>query len=202
MSNLYEILEVSEKASNEVIEKAYKVLAKKHHPDLQVPEKRKTSEEKMKQINDAYDTLINTDKRSEYDEDLARERQRKKIEEENRIRNSQNINRGTNQNIVRKVYSNQNVNNSYKTPNNADENKIRRQYVKAYNKEVRRIKIEMKLKKIRDLSITIGIMILIAIILWVLPPTRKMLIEFYENNFVVKFFVDLIVNLIKSFSFK
>ena len=32
---LYEILEVSEKASQEVIEKAYKVLVKKYHPDLQ-----------------------------------------------------------------------------------------------------------------------------------------------------------------------
>ena len=37
MSNitLYEILEVSEKASKEIIEKAYRVLAKKYHPDLQ-----------------------------------------------------------------------------------------------------------------------------------------------------------------------
>ena len=30
---LYDILEVSEKASKEVIEKAYRVLAKKYHPD-------------------------------------------------------------------------------------------------------------------------------------------------------------------------
>ena len=35
MITLYEILEVSENASIEVIEKAYKVLAKKYHPDLQ-----------------------------------------------------------------------------------------------------------------------------------------------------------------------
>lgn len=32
---LYEVLEVSENASTEIIEKAYKVLAKKYHPDLQ-----------------------------------------------------------------------------------------------------------------------------------------------------------------------
>lgn len=32
---LYEVLEVSENASKEIIEKAYKVLAKKYHPDLQ-----------------------------------------------------------------------------------------------------------------------------------------------------------------------
>ena len=33
MKNYYEILEVSENASSEVIERAYKVLAKKYHPD-------------------------------------------------------------------------------------------------------------------------------------------------------------------------
>lgn len=35
MKTLYEILEVSENASKEIVEKAYKVLAKKYHPDLQ-----------------------------------------------------------------------------------------------------------------------------------------------------------------------
>mgnify|MGYP004462013251 CR=1 FL=1 len=34
-TTLYELLEVSENASKEIIEKAYKVLAKKYHPDLQ-----------------------------------------------------------------------------------------------------------------------------------------------------------------------
>ena len=37
-NTLYEILEVSENASPEVIEKAYKILVKKYHPDLQPPE--------------------------------------------------------------------------------------------------------------------------------------------------------------------
>ena len=34
MRNYYEILEVNSKASKEVIEKAYKVLVRKYHPDL------------------------------------------------------------------------------------------------------------------------------------------------------------------------
>ena len=34
MKNYYQILEVNENASYEVIEKAYKVLAKKYHPDI------------------------------------------------------------------------------------------------------------------------------------------------------------------------
>lgn len=57
MNTLYEVLEVSENASAEVIEKAYKVLVKKYHPDLQSPENRLASEKKMKEINEAYDIL-------------------------------------------------------------------------------------------------------------------------------------------------
>ncbi|MBO6244107.1 MAG: DnaJ domain-containing protein, partial [Clostridia bacterium] len=35
MKNYYEILEINENASQEIIEKVYKVLVKKYHPDLQ-----------------------------------------------------------------------------------------------------------------------------------------------------------------------
>lgn len=91
MSNLYEILEVSEKASKEVIEKAYRVLAKKYHPDLQVQEEKQNAEKKMKQINEAYDILSNEEKRKEYDRTLAEERERKKeIEKQEQSQNQYN----------------------------------------------------------------------------------------------------------------
>ena len=41
MKNYYEILEVNENASKEVIDKAYKVLAKKYQPDLQEEKNKK-----------------------------------------------------------------------------------------------------------------------------------------------------------------
>lgn len=50
MKNLYEILEVSETASKEIIEKAYKTLAKKYHPDLQETADKEKAEEMMKKI--------------------------------------------------------------------------------------------------------------------------------------------------------
>ena len=50
MDTLYDILEVSRKASKEVIDKAYKTLAKKYHPDLQTSENREYAEEMMKKI--------------------------------------------------------------------------------------------------------------------------------------------------------
>ena len=85
-STYYEILEVSEKASNEVIEKAYKVLAKKYHPDLYSGKEKSFAEEKMKEINYAYEVLGNEEKRNAYDAELARNR-----EEEQRRRKEQNI---------------------------------------------------------------------------------------------------------------
>lgn len=61
-ADYYEILEVSPNASEEVIEKAYKTLAKKYHPDgLQ------GNAEWFKAINDAYTTLSHTSKRQQYD---------------------------------------------------------------------------------------------------------------------------------------
>ena len=70
MKNYYEILEVDKKASPEVIEKAYKTLVKKYHPDLQDGEKQSEYEEKMKIINEAYSVLTDDYKKANYDEQL------------------------------------------------------------------------------------------------------------------------------------
>ena len=57
MKNYYEILEVDRNASKEIIEKAYKTLAKKYHPDVQEQNLKNIAEEKMKLINEAYSVL-------------------------------------------------------------------------------------------------------------------------------------------------
>lgn len=67
--NYYEVLGVSETATNKEIKKAYKVLVKKYHPDVFKGEK-SFAEEKIKQINEAYDTLIETSLRQKYDKSL------------------------------------------------------------------------------------------------------------------------------------
>lgn len=55
--NPYELLGVKPNSSNEEIKKAYKKLAKKYHPD--VNQGSKESEEKFKEIGQAYQKLIN-----------------------------------------------------------------------------------------------------------------------------------------------
>ena len=67
MKNFYEILEVNENASLEVIEKAYRVLAKKYHPDAWPPDKVYWAEDRFKEITEAYQTLSNDFLRHEYD---------------------------------------------------------------------------------------------------------------------------------------
>lgn len=58
MTNPYEVLGVSENASDEEIKKAYRRLAKQYHPDNYTDNPLKElADEKMKQINDAYDTI-------------------------------------------------------------------------------------------------------------------------------------------------
>tara|TARA_A100001011_G_scaffold19900_1_gene20245 strand:- start:9989 stop:10834 length:846 start_codon:yes stop_codon:yes gene_type:complete len=61
MKNYYDILGVSEDASNLQIKRAFKEIAKKEHPD------RGGDEAKFKEANEAYDTLKDTRKRQEYD---------------------------------------------------------------------------------------------------------------------------------------
>ena len=68
--NYYEILEVDRNASPEIIEKAYKTLAKKYHPDLQDDSHKKEAEETFKMINEAYETLSNPEQKSLYDQKL------------------------------------------------------------------------------------------------------------------------------------
>ena len=65
--NYYQILEVDKNASPEVIEKAYKTLVKKYHPDLQQDSDKSTSEETIKKINEAYEVLSDKSKRENYD---------------------------------------------------------------------------------------------------------------------------------------
>ena len=61
----YEILGISKTATEAEIKSSYRTLAKKYHPDLNPnnPE----AELKFKEVSEAYEILINADKRAAYD---------------------------------------------------------------------------------------------------------------------------------------
>jgi len=63
--DLYRILGVSRKASDDEIKKAYRRLARRYHPDRNPDDSK--AEEKFKEVQGAYDTLSDRAKREEYD---------------------------------------------------------------------------------------------------------------------------------------
>ena len=137
MKNYYELLEVSENASSEVIEKAYKTLVKKYHPDLQPENKKKEAENKIKEINEAYEILSNSVKKSNYDNELKLEKKQKeqaKYANFNQTQNrqstkntySQNNYSNTNYNYTsgyNNTYSNNVNSNNYNTTNTQNSHK-------------------------------------------------------------------------------
>lgn len=156
--NYYEILEVNKNASPEIIEKAYKTLVKKYHPDLQDNNLKAEYEEKIKLINEAFEVLSNSEKRKNYDlnlkqtefsvedyNNLINENLKLKNEinylKNNLINYKNNINNNINNNFNNKINENlnyndinkNNLNNNKNINNNYSEN-IRQKYNEAINK--------------------------------------------------------------------
>ena len=64
-NDYYETLGVARDATPEAIKKAYRALARKHHPDVNPGDK--TAEKRCKEVQQAYDILSDPEKRSLYD---------------------------------------------------------------------------------------------------------------------------------------
>ncbi len=187
MKNYYEILEVDKNASEEVIEKAYKTLAKKYHPDLQ---NNSDCQDKMRQINEAYEILSNDFKRREYDEKIKRqsvsiEEYNKIIQENNRLKQD-----------LQKVTSTNNISNL----NQIDSLQFARRYYSKIRKkseqpqiQYNRKKINISFEKIKRLIIYILILFGIGILLATIPVSRNFFINLYNNNTAIKLIVNIII---------
>ncbi|HEY8665320.1 MAG TPA: DnaJ domain-containing protein, partial [Tepidisphaeraceae bacterium] len=62
----YEVLGVPRTATQDEIRKAHRKLARQHHPDMN--KGNKASEEKFKEVQEAYDVLSDEQKRRNYDQ--------------------------------------------------------------------------------------------------------------------------------------
>lgn len=125
MKNYYETLEVDVKASKEIIDKAFKVLAKRYHPDTQDENKKEWAEARFKEINEAYETLSNPDKKENYDAQLEYEEHSRYVdllmqkedleilvkELQTKLNQYTNTNVNTNINTTKTNYSNVTANN-------------------------------------------------------------------------------------------
>lgn len=64
----YEVLGITKNASAEDIKKAYRKLAREHHPDMVKDTDKKHAEERFKEINEAYQVLGDSEKKKMYDQ--------------------------------------------------------------------------------------------------------------------------------------
>lgn len=221
METLYDILEVSRKASKEIIEKAYKTLAKKYHPDVQSAEDKANAEEMMKKINHAYDVLSDDERRREYDRRL--EEQEAQKEQGERISNNYNSYTNNpenmNYNNQNNIYNQQaytNNSNNWKNENQSkdwrddfanlsekEQKKVIKQIRKEAGEEYRkqyeayfrnlgfRIKHRWTFKDFLVILLVITILLFIIYVLWLIPSTHEVLAEIYEENFFIKLIVDI-----------
>ena len=227
LKNYYEILEINEKASQEIIEKVYKVLVKKYHPDLQENAETKAKyEEKIKQINEAYDVLSDKQKRKEYDAKLELEKQ-KQESYSRKINNSNNVqsNNINNNSAPNSQYTNMNYNsanrqtnsNSYNNQFEQEQQKAQEQFEKqfqqnyqnavnkayhdAYVQDLKNRGYRIKYKKTKKdyLRSLIALLITIGIMALVfqLPFVKKYFNDLYNNNSAFKGFIDFLGNIFK-----
>lgn len=73
MPDYYKTLEVDPQASQEVIEKAYKALSLKYHPDKHPAENKDAATRQWIKIREAYEVLSDAKRRASYDEQRKRE---------------------------------------------------------------------------------------------------------------------------------
>lgn len=213
MKNYYEILEVNETASQEVIERVYKLLAKKYHPDMNL-DNPKESEEKFKEVTTAYETLSNPDKRKKYDEELAYERKQK----ENSSYNEAQAYTTYSNNIVYDEPS-YDTEHQQSTSNKQDikqqkknieqmakqqakeqarqEYEAQRAYNDAYYKALEDMGYTIVYKKtFKDylrIILTIIVMAIVLFGIWQIPSVQKSMIEAYENSGMLKNIIDSII---------
>lgn len=219
MKNYYEILEVDKKASSEVIDKVYKILVKRYHPDLQKGEKRKEYEEKLKEVNEAYDILSNDYKKTIYDKQLENTmisiKEYEKVVRENEkleiiIEELRNKNQFNNTNVE---YNNSNIdtNNLKYNDDNTIYNigrivkeDIKRATKHVHNKTYKQPyvgnNIKYKIKYNHDAKYYIKffgciiICIMMFALIYQIPIVKRFCIQLYEENLVIKTIVNIFKN--------
>jgi curved DNA-binding protein CbpA len=67
MKDYYKILQVHPEASLDVMNNAYRTLVRQYHPDLYHTHRKDHMNDKMREINEAYQVLSNPHTRADYD---------------------------------------------------------------------------------------------------------------------------------------
>lgn len=198
--NYYEILEVDKNASKEIIDKAYKTLAKRYHPDLQTQEGKEQKEELMKKVNEAYDVLSDENKRTAYNQQLASQNvsmdEYQKILLENELLKQQletaRQNIQNNRVYQQNTYSNEQRNT---TPNVGQQTNFtaNQPYQNPYVQTRRQYRTRRRLtfkQLIKIIGVIVGVILLCALI-YQIPPVKEYFNNMYEENIFFKALVNI-----------
>ena len=138
--NYYEILQIDKNASKEIMDKAYKTLIKKYHPDLQQGKIKEQYEEIIKEINEAYEILSDNEKRQEYNKiieknSISQENFEKLYTENQQLKQELN---NTYSYITQHYYNNKNTENniSNNIPNKISDDDINSIYEQRINEAI------------------------------------------------------------------
>ena len=79
----------------------------------------------------------------------------------------------------------------------------RRKYLEAYDNYLRSLGYKVKYRwtwqKVKKLLISIIVLIIVGACLWFIPPTKRYIIQMYEENFIIKMIVDIVISIVESF---
>lgn len=204
--NYYDILQVNKNASSEIIEKAYKVLAKKYHPDLQPAENKDEAEDILKEINEAYEVLSNTEKRQSYNASLLREEQQKQQEQTSygyekkadNVKTSSTSSQQSQQQYSPNNYQTEQQSQAYQEQLRQARQKA---YYDAYIQDLKnrgyKIRYKKSFKDYVKTLIAIVLTVLVLFLIYQIPFVKNLFADLYKENEIFHFLVDVIINFFK-----
>lgn len=210
----YDILEVSRYATDEVINRAHKVLVKRYHPDVQKDsESRKKAAEEMVKVNEAYEVLSDKDKKAKYDKKLELEEQRKNMQNSsNRYstyntnnrsskKNNSNINRNAGQNVNQSMVNIQNnqaeeeierQRRLIEMQGDAIRENMRQQYYNQLRSMGYTIKEPFSWKKAKRIAILIIALIVINFLIFNIPFLANLMSDLEFSNPILAIFIRIL----------
>ncbi len=210
----YDILEVSRYATDEVINRAHKVLVKRYHPDVQKDsESRKKAAEEMVKVNEAYEVLSDKDKKAKYDKKLELEEQRKNMQNSsngygvyntnNRSskKNNSNINRNAGQNVNKSMVNIQNnqaeeeierQRRLIEMQGDAIRENMRQQYYNQLRSMGYTIKEPFSWKKAKRIVILIIALIVINFLIFNIPFLANLMSDLEFSNPILAIFIRIL----------
>lgn len=218
MKTFYDILKVKQNATQEEILNSYYKLEKKYSNNNEILKKLQIAKEVLtnSDARNNYDKKLEEIKQNELisninnntiNYNIKKQEDEKRIEEKSKqmeIENEKNILKQKEQEELKRQKEQRKKEKKYEKLENKinkeQEKKTKELYEEAYASYLESLGFKVKrrwtIKRIKRLIISSIALIVICFILWNIPIVREKLTDLYNNNFIIKMLIDLIVNII------